>query len=184
MIDMAIGTLVSSSMPAGCGQDFLTYATTRLVGKLASSSASIGRQLWSPTKWIILANILASSMNNVVPDEISAFGLENEEDEWLTDDIEESSRESHPTVDHPWSVTQEARLIVGCKDISDEPGIPTTVFKQNQQILRDMEGAFREAPVLGPETKTNALKNLAQQQKTIGSKLLEIGRMGKGAKCV
>jgi hypothetical protein len=50
MIDMAIGTLVSSSMPAGCGQDFLTYATTRLVGKLASSSASNGTQLWSPTK--------------------------------------------------------------------------------------------------------------------------------------
>src|SRR2546423_10097638 len=40
--DMAIGTLVSSSMPVGCGQDFLTYATIRLVGKLASSSASNG----------------------------------------------------------------------------------------------------------------------------------------------
>jgi hypothetical protein len=27
------------------------------------------------------------------------------------------------------------------------------------------------------------LENLPQQQKTIGSKLLDIGRMGKGAKC-
>lgn len=74
-------------------------------------------------------------MNNVVPDEVSAFGLENEEDEWLTDDIKDSSRESHRTVDCPWSVTQEARLIVDCKDISDEPGIVTTVFKPNRYFV-------------------------------------------------
>ena len=47
-----------------------------------------------------------------------------------------------------------------------------------------MEGAFREAPILGPETKTNELKNFPQQREAIGSKLLDIGRMGKDAKCV
>ena len=74
-------------------------------------------------------------MSNVVPDEVSAFGLENEEDEWLTDDIKDSSRESHQIVDRPWSVTQEARLIVDCKDISDEPGILTTVFKPDRYVV-------------------------------------------------
>jgi hypothetical protein len=33
-------------------------------------------------------------MNNVVPDQVSAFGLENEEDAWLTDDIEDSHRKA------------------------------------------------------------------------------------------
>ena len=28
-------------------------------------------------------------MNKVVPDEVSTFGLENEEDEWLTDDMKD-----------------------------------------------------------------------------------------------
>jgi hypothetical protein len=101
MIDMATGMLVTSSMPAGRGQGFLTYTTIRLVGKLASPNASNGTRLWSPTKWVILANILVASMNYVVQATSHAFGLENE-----------------------------------------------------------------EAPILGPETKT------------------DIGRMGKGAKCV
>jgi hypothetical protein len=117
-------------------------------------------------------------------DEINSFDQENEEDDWLVDEALGNSQESHRIVDRLWSVTKEARLIVECKDISDELGILATVFKQGQQILRDMERAFRDSSTLGHEKKFNMLRSLAQQQRMIDSKLLDIDRMDKGVKSV
>jgi hypothetical protein len=73
---------------------------------------------------------------------------------------------------------------VECKDISDELGMLTTVFSQGQQVLRDMQGAFKRISALGDETEANLSKSFAQQQRMIDSKLLDINRMDKAVKSV
>ena len=109
--------------------------------------------------------------------------MENEEDEWLADEWQGQPHQPH-IIDRLWSVAKEAKLIVECKDILDELGMLTTVFNQGQQVLRDMEGAFRGLSALGDETKTNLSKSFAQQQKMVDSKLLDINRMEKAVKSV
>ena len=112
-----------------------------------------------------------------------AEDVENDEDDWLnqtSQQEEEIDSRSPRFVDRLLNISQEATLLVECKDIRDELGILRKILEDQKSVLESFKSVCRAAgDTEGRGVEMN--NKIFQQQRVIDVQLKDVARMDKQA---